>query len=213
MKILLKIIFVLFFISACSENSTEPEDEKEYLSVPTEEGIMLYYRIFDSVRLDSTIAGEIQYRLDIAKSVVEDTTIKVRKDWVFGDLRLFTNQELYDSFDTTKNRFNYPSIDSLLTIYELIEIESLEKRLTSYSFYLLFPEYYNMVNLSEIFRHVNGVVNAEQNIIGGPPICKEDITLLIDNNVYKFVFHGDCPPNVWEVHVVDDSIAVVEEGG
>ena len=207
MKILLKTILFLFLISACSENSTEPENEKEYWSMPTEEGIMLYYRLFDSVRLDSTIAGEIQYRLDLAKSVVEDTTIKVHKDWRFGGLALKTNDDLYNAFDTTATfRFNYPPLDSLLSLYELKSGYKLFDLIR-----LKFPEYYNMITISKTFSDINGVIWAEQNTLAIAPICHTDIKLEIDNEIYKFTFLGACPRHFWEVHVVDDSIKIIKE--
>ncbi len=190
MKYLTKILFLLLLVFACSGNPTEPKKEdNKYWSEPTDEAIMLYFREFDSVRIDSLVAGEIQYRLDIAKRVVDDTTINVRKDWEFGKMLLKTNDELYDAFDTTTTfRFNYQPLDSLLSLYELK---------SGYKLYdlirLKFPEYYNMVTLSHIFNNVEGVNWAEQNAMSIRPICNEDIRLVIDNEVYKFIFYGNCP--------------------
>ena len=117
MKYLFKLFVLCVLLNACAENSVEPKNEEVFWSAPTDEAIMLYFRQFDLVRLDSLAAGEIQYRLDIAKNVVEDTNITVRIDWKFGEILLYTNQELYNNFDTTKYRFNYPPLDSLLALY------------------------------------------------------------------------------------------------
>ncbi len=207
MKYFIKIFILPILIIACSENPIDPKDEKKFWSVPSDEAIMLYFRQFDSVRLDSFVAGEIQYRLDIAKSVVDDTTVKVRKDWEFGKLLLKTNDELYSAFDTTTTfRFNFQPLDSLLSLYELKSGYKLSGLIR-----LKFPEYYNMVTLSQIFNNVEGVNWAEQNAMARRPICNEDIGLEIEKKVYKFIFNGNCPRHFWVVQVVDDSITDITD--
>jgi len=206
MKYFIKIFILSILVITCNENPTEPKDEEKYWSVPTDEAIMLYFREFDSIRLDSMIAGKIQYRLDIAKSVVEDTTIKVHKDWRFGELLLGTNDVLYNAFDTTTFRFNSPSMDSLLSIYELNSGYKFDSFIE-----LIFPEYYNMVTLSQIFDKVDGVIWSEENIIGGSLLCsRRDIKLRFKAEIYKFIF-SSCDQHIWIVEVVDDSIIDITE--
>ena len=205
--VILIIAIPLFY--SCTENISEPKAEKTFWTEPLEEGTILYFRLFDSERIDSLTSGEIQFRLNIAKTVIEDTTLNVREDWRLGDLIIATSDELYNAFDTTSTfRFNYSPLDSLLSHYELKSGEKL------YSFLRLkFPEYYNMVILSQIFSKVDGVIWAEQNVIGGPGICVDDISLEIDNEIYKFIFSrtGSCGYYFWEVHVVDDSAEFIKE--
>lgn len=207
MKYFPKIIILVLLVNSCTNNITEPEDQKIFWTVPTDEAMMLYFRTFNSVRVDSVVAGEIQYRLDIAKSVVDDTTIEVHKDWVFGQLGFYINQELYHSFDTNNVRFNNPEIDSLLKLFEIMGIKSRSSTpsINRYAIYLLFPKHYNMVVLSEIFSQVDGI-KAEQNAMNIRPICNEDIKLIIDDKTYKFIFHCNCPRHIWVVQVVDDNI-------
>lgn len=210
MKYILKLFFLCILLNGCSENSVEPKDEKKFWSVPTDEAMMLYFRQFESVRLDSLAAGEIQYRLDIAKSVVEDSRLKVHKEWVFGDLLLYVNQELYSNFDSTKNRFNYQPLDTLFSLYEIIGVESREVRPTAYFFHLLFPEYYNMITLSKMFAEIDGVVAAEQNVMAIPPICATDIKFRKENEIYKFIFRN-CFNHIWVIQIVDDTILDITE--
>jgi hypothetical protein len=210
MKYLLKLVLLCLLISACSENSTEPKDEEVFWSEPTDEAIMLYFREFDSVRLDSLAAGEIQYRLDIAKSVVGDSRLNVHIEWVFGELLLWVNQELYDNFDSTKNRFYYQPLDTLLSLYEIVGVKSRGPRPTGYFFHLLFPEYYNMLHLSKMFANVEGVVAVEQNVRNFPPICATDIKFRKENEIYKFIFRN-CYNHFWVIQVVDDTILDITE--
>ncbi len=206
-KLMGKIIF-LILLTSCTQDITEPEAENVYWSEPTDEAEMLYFREFDSVRLDSVVAGEIQYRLDIAKSVVPDTTITVHKDWTFGKLSLQTNNELYNAFDTISTfRFNYSPLDSLLSLYEL----NYGYKSSNDHIILFFPEYYNMAVLGKIFSQVDGVMWAEQVVRAIPLFCSEDIELEISADIYTFTFYGNCPKHTWEVEVVNDSATIIRE--
>ncbi len=209
------LLFFLFF--ACAKRSIDPEVDgdlkvmpEQYWTAPREEAIILFFRVSEAVRLESILAGEIQFHLERAK-LVDDRLkgISAAKDWELGKLLVFTTAELYSSFDTTACRFGNTLLDSLLVVYE---IERAIKR--SGLLRLIFPKYYNMPVLAEIFGQIPGVRSAEPNYYGSPGICDADISLAIIDNLYKFLFtrSGSCGYYFWEVHVIDDSAKLVAEG-
>jgi hypothetical protein len=210
LKNILIFIIILFTFLQCKKNSSEPETELQYWTTPTLAAVVISYRHSDSVRLDSIFAGEIQFRLDVARTVDEQLIeYPVWKDWVLGDISLWTTDELYSNFDTTTSLFNHKTLDSVLTHFEVREIEKGSDRFKK--FRLDFPEYYNMRVLSEIISDIEGIISAEVNIYGMGGGCKRDIKLEIEEKLYKFTFSGKglgCDRS-WEIHILDNQVEYV----
>lgn len=213
MKRIVFLVFIITLIFGCTRNFTGPEDieipdsTKEYWKEPSLNATVLYFRLYDSMHLDSVKAGEIQYRLDVARTV-NDTLLEfsVKKDWVLGDLLLFVNEELYSNFDTTTCLFSYQPLDSLFNEYQLKS--GIKNRVY---FKLKFPTNLNIPVFANIVNQVEGVTAAEPNQYGGVGICDKNIKLEIHDNLFKFFFiiSGACGYQSWEVHVVDDKAELV----
>jgi hypothetical protein len=209
MKYIIILILFLFTYLSCDKNTTEPKPKLHYWTSPTLDAVRLSYRLSDSVQLDSIFAGEIQFRLDVARTVDERLTeFPVWKDWELGKVLMFTTDELYSGFDTTTYRFNYQPLDSILSSYD---IQSGYKR--NGLIRLIFPQYYNIRILSEIISKVEGVNSAEPNHYDSPGLCDRDIKLEIDDRLYIFNFSeiGSMCRHYWEVHVIDDKIEYVTD--
>lgn len=194
-------------VISCHKDITEPSDK--FWSVPTEESIRLVFRLSDSIKVDSLLAGEIQFRLDVSRTVDEELNeITVWKDWELGKLLLYPTNELYTNFDTTTYRFNYQPLDSLLDLYELKDGYKSYDLLS-----LIFPEYYNMRIFESIFEEIEGVRWVEPNYSTSTGMCDTDITLEIKDNLYIFIFSktGLCGPLYWEVHVVNDQAELINK--
>jgi len=207
-KYLLSILLVLFVIS-CEEDI--PEDKEQYWTRPTIEATRLAFRLSDSIRLDSTFAGNIQFRLNKAREVNETLPlVTVWWDWELGKLQIQATDELISSFDTSAYRFNYPPVDSLLDLYETTFIEQRSHGWFS----IIVPEYYNIRILAGLFKTVDLILYAEPNIYGTLMICDTDVSLEIEGELYKFIFSrwgSMCPLRHWEVHVINDQAELIDE--
>jgi len=218
MKIYAYIIccVLLFIFLSCDKIITEPQDknnnteaENEYWTIPEEDAVVLFFRMSDSIRVDSLKAGQIQFRFDEARTVCNEIAeFSVGKEWELGKILLRTTDELYTNFDTTTYRFNYEPLDSLLNVYELCFGY---KRFNLIR--LIFPKYYNIPILSQLFENMNGVIYADPNLYATLGICDEDVTLEIIGELYKFIFSltGSCSSHFWEVHVINDQAELIVE--
>ena len=62
-----------------------------------------------------------------------------------------------------------------------------------------------------MFAEIDGVLAAEQNVIGGSIICwTKDNKLKKENEIYKFIFRN-CFNHIWVVQLVDDTIIDITE--
>lgn len=139
-----------------------------FWSSPLEDSFILFFLESNLIRVDSTIAGKTQFRLDVARTVdVQLDTIHTFPSWEFGKLLLGVSDDLYDSFNLDNLRFNYPPLDSLL---ELHDVKSGRKTFGfsgSQVLALVFPNHYNMPILAKEFKDIPGIWAASSNGSGG----------------------------------------------
>lgn len=189
----------------------------DYWSIPTDDASVLFFRQSDLVRIDSTLAGKIQFRLDVARTVdMELDSIQANVSWEFGKLLIKVPDSIYHFIDFQSRKFNYTPIDSLLVFYHLYDMDSLFQTGTDYWIALTFHRKYNMPVLGKKFEQIPGVIHATPNSMGvlpgGPP---SDIYLTIESDTYIFTFViNDWDNNYihhWKVQVVDTSAVLVDE--
>ena len=192
----------------------------QYWSEPTKDATYLFFEISDRIKIDSTLAGKIQYRLDIARTYDASTLDTLYKFPLFelGDLLLRIPQSIYEGINFETMQFNHEPIDSICAVYNLKEIITHPQISEDYKWIkLIFPEKYNMPVLAREFKNVSGVLDVCANYYGTfpeGPNC--NIHLEIDGETYQFEFylnvyyHPDAPYHFWQVHVVDDRIVSSE---
>lgn len=192
----------------------ELEFNSEYWSIPQEDSFILFFRMSDNLKIDSTLAGQIQYRLDIARTF--DHTLDslfAQPSWKFGELIIRIPDSIYTGIDFETMDFNHYPIDSINSIYGLRNIKKLSILDDDKWLMLLFDGIYNMPILKNEYKQVDGIISASANGIGFLPEGPDyDIYLDIEDYLYKFEFYlnenyaPNAPYHFWEIHVVEDKI-------
>ncbi len=191
----------------------------EYWAPPEDDAAILFFRMSDAIRLDSTLAGKIQYRLNIARTVdsILDT-VHAFSSWAFGELLLEVTDSIYQLIDFDRLCFNYPPIDSLLMYFHLQNFYELPSASGQHWIHLDFPHNYNMPILAKSFEEIGGIIRAVPNYTGTLPEGKPfDIELTLDGLLYKFRFYlnpaffSDVMYHEWEIHVKDNQIIFVDK--
>ena len=221
-KILKIIISTSLFILVCCIQNKNPftsegdVEHNHYWSEPTIDSYYLAFQISDSIYIYSVFAGEIQFRLDLARNV--DSTlysIHPMPSFELGVLLLGISDELYNNFNPETLRFNSNPIDSLLNIYS-----PLEGRLLSggspYAAILKFDIYYNMPIMAQYFKDIPGIWYSNAAWYGtipeGPPYL---IYLEITENIYEFTFifrdWNNNYKHYWIVEVENDQATLISE--
>lgn len=222
LSLLLSLLFMIFIICYCDKNpagESKTDNNKKYWSVPQEDSFALFFYLFeDYLKVDSLIAGRIQYSLDLARTVDNELdSIFARNQWEFGAMLLGVTEEYFYSFDEVSCLFNKQPLDSLLNYYSVLSGNTLSG--ASWGLYVIrlnFNIYYNMSLLCDKFEGVKGVRYANTNLYGyigwGPG---SDILLEIADRCYKFTFYKINVPNnnihYWEVHVLNDQVQLIAE--
>ena len=203
------ILFIILYFISCSKNPIENEftHEPEYWSAPQDDATILYFRDYNTLVVDSTIAGNIQFALSCARTV-NDTLDEIvpLPSWVLGELILGVTDEMWDEFDTQTYRFNKEQIDSLLNHYCVISGEKKGTRLGSRYVKLKFTIIYNIPILAGYFRDIPGVTHSGANHVGTlPEGSMYDIWLEMVENRYIFTFkittYTENKRTYWEVLV------------
>lgn len=191
----------------------------QFWTQPEDDASILFFRLFDVIRLDSALAGKIQYRLNLARTVDSTLdTIHAMPDWEFGALLMEVTDSVFQLIDFDHKRFNCPPIDSLLLYFHLQNFHELPSVDGHHWLHLNFPHDYNMPMVGKAFETINGIIHATANYTGvfpeGPPF---DINLIIDGMLYKFRFYLNlnfypgANYHYWEVHVLDNRIVFVQK--
>lgn len=209
------IVTISSLINCIKEKNAITQSEKHLWTVPTEESFIIFFRLFDEIKLDSLIAGNIQYRLDLAKTIDPELLAISPLGWELGVIFLGVDLNLYDNFDTTTSRFNYIAIDTLLDKFELVKgvkrYKSSRNGYIKLSFYLN----YNIRFLPEFFESIPGVNSAFPSALIPYPGYGNHIDLKINNNIYLFHFYSE---NIdlnyvryWLIKVIDDRVKLLSE--
>ena len=202
-----------------SRNPFIVEDDNEnsyYWSPPTLDSYYLAFQVSDCIYIDSVLAGEIQFVLDMARNV--DTTlfsIHPMPYFELGVLLLGISDDLYDNFDPVTLRFNSYAIDSLLDVYNPIGGRLLSGG-SPYSAKLEFDIHYNMPIMAQYFKDIPGVWYSNAAWYGtipeGPPYY---LFLEVEDNIYTFTFISrDWRRNYthcWIVVVENDEATLISE--
>ncbi|MBA7484211.1 hypothetical protein ES707_19735 [subsurface metagenome] len=206
---LILLVCLILFGFGCEKNPVDTEDYT-YWTTPEWDGVYLSFHHSEDIEVDSVLAGNIQYRLDVARNVDEQLTgWGPFPHWLSDQLILNVTDDVSTRFNTSTLRFEIKALDTLLDRYPIWRGD---KYSTSDNMLVLyFVSDYNMPKLAEVFEGVEGVVFAEPNgvdYIYPPP----DVELTIDGDTYRFIFIGgwDYPGN-WEIHVVNDQATVISE--
>ena len=197
---------ILLFLSTCTRSPIGGVDC--CWIEPEIDGIILSFDVSDDIRVDSTLAGEIQYALEVARSADEELNeIHAKQNWAPGQLKLKPTLELFLSFDTTNLVFNHAGLDSMLQEYPIKRIDYYYDSDEIYWIMLYFKGQYsfNIRSLAEEFKKIDEVVNATPNYLGHELSRNEDITLTIIEDIYVFYFHG-ASGNKRVVYVRNDTI-------
>lgn len=238
-QILFKIIIIFFiisilFFSHCIRNKNplslsddtehnlpiiptfhvEPTFNCEYWSIPTEDAFILFFRLYTTIRVDSLIAGAIQYHLDQARTIDNKLiNIHPRPEWELGILIVGVSEELYDSFDTSTHRFGNIQLDYLLDEFGLIKGE---KNIHGNMIKFYFNDDYNVSVIGNIFETLQGIRYADPNCYGSLPeashagVILEIEAELFNFNFYESNWHANNTHN-WEIHVIDDHVNLIAE--
>ena len=194
--------------------SIEVDYNCNYWSIPSRDSFILFFELYKTIKVDSLIAGAIQFRLDRAKSVdIKLNDFQPSSRWELGALLLGTNNELYNLFDESTNRFGYKPLDYLLNEFKLIRGE---KSRHSDMIKLYFQDDYNMSVIGNIFETVLGVRYADPNCYGTiPESSSSGVVLEIDNELFNFNFYqSDFYANnihQWDIQVIDDIVTLISE--
>lgn len=180
-------------------------EKDTYWATPEWAGVYLSFSYSEDIEVDSVLAGNIQYRLNVARSVDEQLAGWGPFPWWFSRELILTGVSAY--FDTATLRFNDQLLDSLLDRYPIWRVDRFSP--TGNMMVLYFISDCNMPKLAESFAQHECVTSASPNglcVIWPPP----ELELAIEGDTYKFIFTGgwDSPGN-WEIHVVDDQATVI----
>jgi len=211
----------LFAFVCCIQNknpfTVESDIEHNYYwSPPTIDSYYLAFQISDSIYIDSVLAGEIQFKLDLARSVnTLLDSIHPMPYFELGVLLLGISDELYGNFDPVTLRFNSNPVDSLLNIFNPIEGRLLSGG-PPYGAKLEFDIYYNMPIMAQYFKDIPGIWYSNAAWYGtlpeGPPYY---LFLEVDENIYTFTFIlRDWYRNYihyWIVEVENDKATLISE--
>ncbi len=207
---LILLVCLILFGFGCEKNPVDTEDDT-YWTTPEWDGVYLSFDNSDEIEVDSVLAGKIQYRLNVARSIDESLAqIKPLLKWPPQQLTIGPTTDLCARFDTSMLSFNVKALDALLAFYPLDRAK--KSCGTSYIYChisLYFTKEYNIPVLARSFEGLEGVRYAEPNYLDyiiPPP----DIDLTIDGDTYQFMFiSGWYYPGNWEIHVVNDQATVI----
>ena len=182
-------------------------------TTPTTDALILTIRLSEDIWIDSTLAGEIQYNLDLARKVTDEIqNIRAWAPYTLYEL-LLSSDAWWTAAWPESLYTGYEPIDELLSTYNAVNV--------SYSgdyFTLEFVQPLNMDSLASLFETVEGVANACPIILIGEG---SDITAQPIPDGWSFVFElgwGDCLAgciyhHYWEVHVIDGIAQLIREWG
>jgi hypothetical protein len=178
-------------------------------TIPAWEGIYLSFKYSDSINVDCQFAGQIQFRLNVARTVDDDLTDwRLSTRWRRRILSLNLSDEVVAGFDTSALTFSNLVLDSLLRVYPVEQIEIRYHSIGNYAL-LHFRADYNMPELAKVFDASASTIWAEPSYVSRiyPPAA---IDLSIDEDLYKFLFIGGWEQNGdWEIWVVDDQAHII----
>ena len=207
---LILLVCLILFGFGCEINPVDTEDDT-YWTTPEWDGVYLSFNYSEDIEVDSVLAGNIQYRLNVARSVDEQLAgWGPFPRWVAKQLLIGPTTDLCARFDTSMLSFNVKALDSLLAFYPLDRAKKgCGTSVISCHISLYFTKEYNIPVLTRSFEGLEGVRYAEPNgrlYVYPPP----DIDLTIDGDTYQFMFIGGWYyPGNWEIHVVNDQATVI----
>jgi len=158
----------------------------------TEDAIVLTLRCQEDIRLDSTMAAEIDSGLTAAKAQINTlNSIHVFPEYVLGMLIVTTNAIWNLAWQQGELITGEPYIDSLGTEYDLIGVK--QDIWLADMFILNFPLTLEMRKLSELYEAHSDVRYSEPNFYIGDG---NNIEYFKKNGILNFAFSqgwGDCP--------------------
>ena len=197
----------------------DPKYNCDYWSIPTEDAFILFFQLYRTIKADSLFAGAIQYRLNQARTIDDKlNNIFPGSDWQLGVLHVGVSEELYNSFDSTTNRFGNASLDYLLEEFNLIRCvkRGMNRGINRKYVKLYFNDDYNVSVLGDIFATIKGVRWAGPNGYGSLPEASHSGAILkIEEELFNFNFYQSNwqanNTHNWEIHVIDNKVTLIAE--
>lgn len=103
------ILISIVILFSCNKNPiNEYNNDYAFWLVPKGDALILFFRFSDELEVDSLFAGQIQFRLDCARTVDKKVdSIFAMRSWELGVLLLGISDDLYNNFNPETSRFNY----------------------------------------------------------------------------------------------------------
>ncbi len=170
------------------------------------------------INIDTVLAGHIEYRMIIARTV--DTaldTFVMSSGLVLDMIVVHLDDETIAQFDTLALVSYNTSLDDLLDTYPISSAGPME--MYPFNYYFWFQNLYNTYPLSDLFEDISCISGASPVIqFRIPPSSTDSIELTIEEDKYTFTFRildDTVYPeinNYWIVEVVDDHAVLIERG-